>query len=250
MTSTYRGRVIGKHNVQYKVLHASLHVSRLWLNMISCHFLISWLHSARNLRNKRQWNLKRNWCIFIQECIWKCRHRNGGNLGPFPVSGSARSNLRLCSANHRPGYWSNLPCDWPCTTWAFSEQERENGPWSLPQRVNKAVSKLSFDDLASSLQLCWKPIGSHVRKASFANRDFNHQVCLQHQAKVNMADRNCPSKRNIYCRPGHLNALCISISCLIYLWNLCSLFYNICCDHEVIGHMTALYNDLIYIGHN
>ena len=27
----------------------------------------------------------------------------------------ARSNLRLCSANHRPGYWSNLPCDWPST---------------------------------------------------------------------------------------------------------------------------------------
>ena len=25
----------------------------------------------------------------------------------------AWSKLRLCSANHRPGYWSNLPCDWP-----------------------------------------------------------------------------------------------------------------------------------------
>ena len=25
----------------------------------------------------------------------------------------ARRKLRLCSANHRPGYWSNLPCDWP-----------------------------------------------------------------------------------------------------------------------------------------
>ena len=34
----------------------------------------------------------------------------------------------LCSANHRPGYWSNLPCDWPSTAWAYSEQETENGP--------------------------------------------------------------------------------------------------------------------------
>ena len=42
----------------------------------------------------------------------------------------ARKKLRLCSANHRPGYWSNLPCDWPSTAWAYSEQETENGPWS------------------------------------------------------------------------------------------------------------------------
>ena len=44
----------------------------------------------------------------------------------------ARSKLRLCSANHRPGYWSNLPCDWPSTVWAYSKQETENGPrWWL-----------------------------------------------------------------------------------------------------------------------
>ena len=40
----------------------------------------------------------------------------------------ARSKLRLCSANHRPGYWCNLPCDWPSTAWAYFEQETENGP--------------------------------------------------------------------------------------------------------------------------
>ena len=43
----------------------------------------------------------------------------------------AWSKLRLCSANHRPGYWSNLPCDWPSTAWAYSEQETENGPRRL-----------------------------------------------------------------------------------------------------------------------
>ena len=31
----------------------------------------------------------------------------------------ARGKLKLCSANHRPGYWSNLPCDWPSKAWAY-----------------------------------------------------------------------------------------------------------------------------------
>ena len=42
----------------------------------------------------------------------------------------AQSKLRLCSANNRAGYWSNLPCDWLSTAWAYSEQETENGPRS------------------------------------------------------------------------------------------------------------------------
>ena len=42
----------------------------------------------------------------------------------------AGSKLRLCSANHRAGYFSNLACDWLSIDWAYSEQETENGPWS------------------------------------------------------------------------------------------------------------------------
>ena len=38
------------------------------------------------------------------------------------------SKLRLCSANHRAGYFSNLACDWLSKVWAYSEQETENGP--------------------------------------------------------------------------------------------------------------------------
>ena len=30
----------------------------------------------------------------------------------------ARSKLRLCSANHRAGYFSNLACDWLSLLWA------------------------------------------------------------------------------------------------------------------------------------
>ena len=38
-----------------------------------------------------------------------------------------RSKLRLCLANHRAGYFSNLACDWLSIDWAYSEQETENG---------------------------------------------------------------------------------------------------------------------------
>ena len=40
----------------------------------------------------------------------------------------ARSKVSLCSANHRPGYWSNPPGYWLSTAWAYFKQERENRP--------------------------------------------------------------------------------------------------------------------------
>ena len=40
----------------------------------------------------------------------------------------ARRKLRLCSANHSAGYFSNLACHWLSIVWAYSEQETENGP--------------------------------------------------------------------------------------------------------------------------
>ena len=61
------------------------------------------------------------------------QRKHGDNFLSVPSSSShflslAQSKLRLCSVNHRPGYWSNLPCDWPSTTWAYSKQETENVP--------------------------------------------------------------------------------------------------------------------------
>ena len=63
----------------------------------------------------------------------------------------ALSKLRLCSANPRPGYLSNLSCDWPSTAWAYSEQGTENGPrllaltghqgpWHWLGRINWSLS--------------------------------------------------------------------------------------------------------------
>ena len=65
------------------------------------------------------------WCCWVFWSWDKCMNKT-----ILPFLSSARSKLRLCPANHRPGYWSNLPCDWPSTAWAYSEQETENGPLS------------------------------------------------------------------------------------------------------------------------
>ena len=46
-----------------------------------------------------------------------------------------RSKLRLCSANHRAGYFSNLACDWLSIVRAYSELKTENGPWFGEQFV-------------------------------------------------------------------------------------------------------------------
>ena len=49
----------------------------------------------------------------------------------------ASSKLRLCSDNHRAGYFNNLACDWLSIVWAYSKQQIENGPISATkQRAN------------------------------------------------------------------------------------------------------------------
>ena len=56
----------------------------------------------------------------------------------------AWSELRLCGANHRAGYFSNLACDWLSIVWAYSEQETENGPWSMARNVTIVPLDLRF----------------------------------------------------------------------------------------------------------
>ena len=50
-----------------------------------------------------------------------------------------RGKLRQCSANQRPVYLSNLPCDWPSTAWAYSKQKTETGPWLTCEYSTKVV---------------------------------------------------------------------------------------------------------------
>ena len=60
-----------------------------------------------------------------------------------------RSKLRLCSANHRAGYVSNLACDWLSIVWANSEQETENGPRT--HRVNTLRSRQNGQHFADDI---------------------------------------------------------------------------------------------------
>ena len=48
----------------------------------------------------------------------------------------ARNKLRLSSANHWAGYFSNLACDWQSIVWAYSRQETGNGSWLIPVTAN------------------------------------------------------------------------------------------------------------------
>ena len=58
----------------------------------------------------------------------------------------AQSKLRLCSANLRAGYLSNLTRDWLSMVWAYSKQKTENGPWlsltSIQLEVNSEHAEL------------------------------------------------------------------------------------------------------------
>ena len=72
----------------------------------------------------------------------------------------AWSKLRLCSVNHRPGYWSNLSSDWPSTAWAYSEQDTGNGSWwpVLTQLIihvsNQTVFPITSDDFTDTFTCC------------------------------------------------------------------------------------------------
>ena len=73
----------------------------------------------------------------------------------------AQSKLRLCSANHRPGYWSNLTCDWLSTAWAYSEQETENGPCFDCVRAGTQMLRLRY---WMSYKCSLSPCCSHINE--------------------------------------------------------------------------------------
>ena len=92
----------------------------------------------------------------------------------------AQSKLRLCSANHRPGYWSNLACDWPSTAWAYSEQETENGPWTQTPSALTVQSQFYSDYKSSttskSLVGCIHQIGRFVSYQNYLYTGSIHET--------------------------------------------------------------------------
>ena len=64
----------------------------------------------------------------------------------------APCRLRLCSANHRAVYFSNLACDWLSIVWAYSKQETENGPWNITNCFSM-LQHTQLDDHFSSITI-------------------------------------------------------------------------------------------------
>ena len=73
-------------------------------------------------------NHNNNGCNRIQRALTFSNVAGSTSWARFIYLG--RSKLRLCLANHREGYLSNLACDWLSIVWAYSEQDTGNGPRS------------------------------------------------------------------------------------------------------------------------
>ena len=70
----------------------------------------------------------------------------------------AKSKLRLCSANHRAGYFSNLAYDWLSIVSAYSKQDIEKGLRSmLVYEQGKGIWR--YKKWATLLFFCWGWVG-------------------------------------------------------------------------------------------
>ena len=106
----------------------------------------------------------------------------------------ARSKLRLCSANHRTGYFSNLACDWLSIVWAYSEQETENRPRST------LVQKMACHQAiiwTSAVLLSIGPLATHFSEILTKIQNFSFRKM---HLKLSSA------KRRPFCPGGELMA--------------------------------------------
>ena len=64
------------------------------------------------------------------------------------------SKFRLCSGNHRAGYFSNLACDWLSIVWTYSEQETENGPRPKLDMIDTTEENNSIVFKDNDIKIC------------------------------------------------------------------------------------------------
>ena len=106
--------------------HFRLRTSDLWWHR----------HQQCRLRYVSTWStLYPSLCWIYIGCIWA------------RFLSLARSKLRLCSANHRAGYFSNLAFDWLSIVWAYSENDTENGPWCILSTVTTGHQYHQISDM-------------------------------------------------------------------------------------------------------
>ena len=105
--------------VYFPCYGADIRIALKWTHKQSVMTVQKTFNSCMLMNDGQKTIITHRWFRVISLSVWLA-------LGRY--MSLAQSKLRLCSANHRPGYWSNLPCDWPSTAWAYPEQETENGP--------------------------------------------------------------------------------------------------------------------------
>ena len=109
------------------------------------------------------------------------------------------SKLRLCSANHRAGYFSNLACDCLSLVWAYSKQKTENGPWYM---------------ISTGL--------GHIWRSPFGCGIFNNNMSKHVQHWTHWGQLICISKLNHLCFKQWL----VACSVPRYYLNQCWIIFN------------------------
>ena len=106
----------------------------------------------------------------------------------------AQNKLRLCSASHRAGYFSNLPCDWLSIVWAHSKQETENGPRkSLHKLVETKTRKGWFNvDLKACIMFLDDTVNWYQIFQSIQDIIYQFQLSLEtiHPFRIDVMDQH------------------------------------------------------------
>ena len=104
----------------------------------------------------------------------------------------AQSKLRLWSANHRTGYFSNLACDWLIIVGAYSEQDTENGPWPQDTANSSNLSPTAF-----LVWLCPRHVRHALRRVQYWICRHDHSSHLREWEFLRLLEgarrRSCPS---------------------------------------------------------
>ena len=102
--------------------------SNLFLSMQCLHFDLYFIERYSQATDVSKSAPTEAVCFYLNKYWPRCLTPYGATLASF--LSFAWSKLRLCLANHRAGYFTNLAYDWLSIVWAYSEQEIEYEPWS------------------------------------------------------------------------------------------------------------------------
>ena len=141
-------------------------------------------HVISSVQQKAPYECKPPACLVWGAWNNLAKHKTVKTMARF----LSRSKLRLCSANHRAGYFSNLACDWLSIVWAYSKQEikkRAQATQKLKKKIldsdceakhPRNYTNYSLYDVQPILNIAWK--SDHKFYWNVANRHAFSTKCL------------------------------------------------------------------------